>query len=89
MFVCVCVVGRTHIGAALTGIAYAYFTCPTLQLGDTSSSRTGQEDGLALVKGAVDPCKSLFLFGIFILVLSSLLFFVEPPLNALAAINFV
>ncbi|KAF3443907.1 hypothetical protein FNV43_RR13597 [Rhamnella rubrinervis] len=82
----------THLGAAITGIAYAYFTCPTLQVGDaspSSSSRSGQEDGLALVKRSVDPCKSLFLFGIFILLLSSLLFFIEPPLNALASITFV
>ncbi|XP_015880519.3 RHOMBOID-like protein 9, chloroplastic isoform X1 [Ziziphus jujuba] len=77
----------THFGAAFTGMAYAYFTCPTIQLGD-ASSRTGQEEGISLVKRSVDPCKSLFFFSIFILVLSSLVFFVEPPLNDLAYINF-
>lgn len=77
---------RTHFGAAFTGIAYGFFTCPTLQL-DDASSRAGQEEGITLVRRYADPCKSLILFTIFIVVLSSLLFFIEPPLNALASDN--
>ncbi|KAM4123819.1 hypothetical protein ACJW30_01G186900 [Castanea mollissima] len=77
----------THFGAAFTGTAYGFFTCPTLQL-DDASSRTGQEEGITLVKRYADPCKSLIFFTIFIIVLSSLLFFIEPPLNALASENF-
>ncbi|KAG2714958.1 hypothetical protein I3760_03G053600 [Carya illinoinensis] len=77
----------THFGAAFTGIAYGFFTCPTLQL-DDASSRAGQEEGITLVRRYADPCKSLIFFTIFIVVLSSLLFFIEPPLNALASDNF-
>ncbi|KAL6135403.1 hypothetical protein ACLB2K_067631 [Fragaria x ananassa] len=76
----------THFGAALTGVAYGFLTCPSLQLDDSSSSSTsGQEEGITLVRRYADPCKSLFLFTVFVLVLSSLLLFVEPPLNALAS----
>ncbi|XP_062152947.1 RHOMBOID-like protein 9, chloroplastic [Alnus glutinosa] len=74
----------THFGAAFTGIAYGLFTCPTLQL-DDAASRSGQEEGITLVRRYSDPCKSLLFFTIFILVLSSLLFFIEPPLNVLAS----
>ncbi|KAF2299502.1 hypothetical protein GH714_032290 [Hevea brasiliensis] len=72
----------THLGAALTGIIYGFFTCPTLQL-DNASSRTGQDEGVAFVRGYANPCKSLILFAVFILFLGSLLFFVEPPLDTL------
>ncbi|XP_040369089.1 RHOMBOID-like protein 9, chloroplastic isoform X2 [Rosa chinensis] len=76
----------THFGAALTGIAYGFLTCPSLQLDEASSSSTsGQEEGITLVRRYADPCKSVFLFIVFVLVLSSLLLFVEPPLNALAS----
>ncbi|XP_059451831.1 RHOMBOID-like protein 9, chloroplastic isoform X2 [Corylus avellana] len=77
----------THFGAAFTGIAYGFLTCPTLQL-DDASSRSGQEEGITLVRRYSDPCKSLLFFTIFILVLSSLLFFIEPPLNALEFVSF-
>ncbi|XP_022735321.1 RHOMBOID-like protein 9, chloroplastic isoform X2 [Durio zibethinus] len=70
----------THFGAAFTGIAYGFFTCPTLQLDDTSS-RTGQEEKITLVGRYADPCKSLIVFTVFIVVFSSLLFIMEPPLN--------
>ncbi|KAK9924742.1 hypothetical protein M0R45_033095 [Rubus argutus] len=81
----------THFGAALTGIAYGFLTCPSLQLDDasSSSSTSGQEEGIKLVRRYAHPCKSLFLFTAFVLVLSSLLFFVEPPLDALASDNTV
>ncbi|KAF5737894.1 hypothetical protein HS088_TW13G00785 [Tripterygium wilfordii] len=69
----------THLGAVITGIVYAFFTCPTLQLDDTSS-RTGQEEGITVVRRYADPCKSLFLFAIFVLVLSSLPFVIEAPI---------
>ncbi|KDP32935.1 hypothetical protein JCGZ_12966 [Jatropha curcas] len=78
----------THLGAVLTGIAYGFFTCPTLQL-DNASSRTGQDEGIALVRGYANPCKSLALFAVFILFLSSLLFFAEPPLDTGVSDDFV
>ncbi|KAJ7975720.1 Rhomboid-like protein [Quillaja saponaria] len=78
----------THFGAAFTGVAYGFFTCPTLQLDDTSSG-TGQEEAVRLVRQYGDSCKSLTVFTIFILALISLLFFIEPPLNALASDNMV
>ncbi|EXB97174.1 Rhomboid protease gluP [Morus notabilis] len=78
----------SHFGATFTGVAYGLLTCPTLQLGD-AASRTGQEEGLTLVKRQADPCKSLFLFGVFIVILSSLFFIVEPPLNDVVAKSFL
>ncbi|KAM1112524.1 hypothetical protein ACFX13_046216 [Malus domestica] len=76
----------THFGAAFAGVAYGFLTCPTLQLDDaSSSSASGQEEGIALVRRYADPCKSLFFFALFVLVLSSLLLFVEPPLNVIAS----
>ncbi|XP_068304009.1 RHOMBOID-like protein 9, chloroplastic isoform X1 [Pyrus communis] len=76
----------THFGAAFTGVAYGFLTCPTLQLDDASSSPTsGQEEGIALVRRSADPCKSLFFFALFVLVLSSILFFVDPPLHVIAS----
>ncbi|RDX75270.1 RHOMBOID-like protein 9, chloroplastic [Mucuna pruriens] len=76
----------SHFGAAFTGMAYGFLTSPILQLDDTSSG-TGQEEGLKLVRKYGDSCKSLFIFTIFIIVLSSFLFFMEPPPNALASVN--
>ncbi|KAJ4850073.1 hypothetical protein Tsubulata_019367 [Turnera subulata] len=70
----------THLGAVLSGIVYGYFTCPTLQLDDASSS-AGQDEGVALVGRYANPCKSLIIFTIFVIFLSSLLFLVEPPLD--------
>ncbi|XP_061364348.1 RHOMBOID-like protein 9, chloroplastic [Gastrolobium bilobum] len=78
----------THFGAAFTGMAYGFLTSPSLQLDDTSSG-TGQEEGLKLVRKYGGSCKSLIVFTIFIIVLSSFLFFMEPPLNALAYVNAV
>ena len=40
-----------------------------------------------LVRKYGDSCKSVFIFTIFIIVLSSFLFFMEPPPNALASVN--
>ncbi|KAJ8775372.1 hypothetical protein K2173_023137 [Erythroxylum novogranatense] len=70
----------THLGAAFTGIVYGFFTCPTLQLDETSSRRS-QDEGIALVRRYADPCKSLLVFTICVLFLSSLLLLVEPPLD--------
>lgn len=69
-----------HFAAAFTGIAYGYVTCPSLQVKD-ASSETGQEDGMTLIRRYADPCKSLVYFSIFVLLLSSLLFIIEPPLD--------
>lgn len=78
----------SHFGAAITGMAYGFFTSPSVELKDASSSssgRGGQEEGLKLVRQYGDSCRSAFVFTIFIIVLSSFLFFMEPPLNALAS----
>ncbi|KAL6994027.1 hypothetical protein U1Q18_012136 [Sarracenia purpurea var. burkii] len=70
----------THFGAAFTGIVYGFLTCPMLQM-DDRSSKSGQEEGIALVRRYADPCKSLLVFSLLALLLSSLLFILEPPLN--------
>ncbi|XP_057445349.1 RHOMBOID-like protein 9, chloroplastic isoform X2 [Lotus japonicus] len=70
----------SHFGAAFTGMAYGFLTSPALQLDDTSG--TGREEGLKLVRRNGDSWKSLIIFTIFIAVLSSLPFFMEPPLSA-------
>ncbi|KAF8011329.1 hypothetical protein BT93_J1819 [Corymbia citriodora subsp. variegata] len=78
----------THLGAAVTGIAYGYFTCPTLQMDDASST-SGQEEGITLIGQPADSCKSLLVFTLLILVLGSLVFVIEPPLGTLVTENFV
>ncbi|WOH00315.1 hypothetical protein DCAR_0519674 [Daucus carota subsp. sativus] len=72
----------THMGAAFTGIAYGYLTCPILQMKNTSSENG--EDGIAVVRRNVGPCRSLLFFSLFILVLCSLLLVVEPPPSSVA-----
>ncbi|XP_024977266.1 RHOMBOID-like protein 9, chloroplastic [Cynara cardunculus var. scolymus] len=74
----------SHFGSVFTGIAYGFFTCPTLQIDDSSSQKTGKDDGIRLIGRNVDPCKSLLLFSIFVLVLSSLFIITEPPLGSVA-----
>ncbi|GFP84418.1 rhomboid protease glup [Phtheirospermum japonicum] len=69
-----------HFAAAFTGIAYGFVTCPSLQLKD-ASSEAGRQERMTLVRRYADPCKSLTYFSIFLLLLSSLLFVVEPPLD--------
>lgn len=78
----------THLGAVFTGIVYGYFTCPTLQL-DNALSRTDREEGMSFVRRRADPCKSFVLFSAFVLALSSLLLFIEPPHTMLASYDFV
>lgn len=76
----------THLGAAVTGIVYGYFTCPTLQMDDASST-SGQEEGITLVGQPADSCKSLLVFALLTLVLGSLVFVIEPPLGTLVTEN--
>ncbi|KAI4375234.1 hypothetical protein MLD38_013129 [Melastoma candidum] len=72
----------THLGAAVTGIVYGYFTCPTLQMDDASAtSSSGQKEGISLVSKPADPCKSLLVFAFVILVFGCLVFFIEPPIG--------
>ncbi|XP_071735259.1 RHOMBOID-like protein 9, chloroplastic [Rutidosis leptorrhynchoides] len=75
----------THFGSAFTGIAYGYFTCPTLQLDNSSSStpENGKQNGITLIQRNVNPCKSLVIFSIFISVLCTLFLMFEPPLGSL------
>ncbi|XP_026665958.1 RHOMBOID-like protein 9, chloroplastic isoform X2 [Phoenix dactylifera] len=72
----------THLGAVISGVVFGCFTCPGLEL-DDSSSKNGQKEGIALVQRKSDPCKSLITFTIFVLVLASLVFFYEPELEML------
>ncbi|KAK6150946.1 hypothetical protein DH2020_015878 [Rehmannia glutinosa] len=70
----------SHFAAMFTGIAYGFVTCPTLQVKD-ASSESGRQERMTLVRRYADPCKSLMYFSLFILLLSSLLFVIEPPLD--------
>ncbi|GAB4827842.1 hypothetical protein Ancab_034727 [Ancistrocladus abbreviatus] len=69
-----------HFGAAFTGIIYGFFTCPRLQANDSTTDAM-QEEGIALITQHSNPCKPLIIFTVFILTLSSLIFFAEPPLS--------
>jgi hypothetical protein len=55
-------------------MAYGFLTSPTLQLDKTSP-------------GTRASCKSLVIFAIFVVVLSSILLFMDPPLNALESVD--
>ncbi|KAL3630328.1 hypothetical protein CASFOL_023312 [Castilleja foliolosa] len=66
-----------HFAAAFTGVAYGFVTCPSLQVKDAS----GRQEKMTLVTRNADPGKSLIYFSIFLLLLSSLLFVVEPPID--------
>ncbi|KAK9114818.1 hypothetical protein Syun_021615 [Stephania yunnanensis] len=72
----------THLGAACAGIAYGFITCPTLQL-DNASSRSGQEEGIMLVRRNADRCKSIIAFAIFIVIFSSLIVFLQTQTDIL------
>ncbi|KAM3285909.1 RHOMBOID-like protein 9, chloroplastic isoform X1 [Capsicum chacoense] len=75
---------RAHFGTALMGIAYGYLICPTPQVESVASSESDQKEGISMAKKYSDPCKSLFYFSLFILLLASLLLVIEPPLNSIA-----
>ncbi|KAK2366217.1 RHOMBOID protein 9, chloroplastic [Trifolium repens] len=74
----------SHSGAAITGMAYGFLISPTLQLDDTSP---GTGEGVKLVRKYSASCKSLIIFAIFVVVLSSLLLLTDSPLNALASVD--
>lgn len=78
----------THLGAACAGLLFGFLTCPTLEL-DDASSKNGQEKGITLIRRQADPCKSLAIFIVFILIVSSLVFLVEPELNSLELDSFI
>ncbi|XP_010553926.1 PREDICTED: RHOMBOID-like protein 9, chloroplastic isoform X2 [Tarenaya hassleriana] len=71
----------TNLGAILSGIGYGFFTCPVPEL-DESSSRNGREEGVAVMRRSAGPCKSLFVFAVFLAVIvSSLVLFVDGPFD--------
>ncbi|CAI8594136.1 unnamed protein product [Vicia faba] len=74
----------SHSGATFTGMVYGFLTSSTLQLDDTLP-QIG-EKGLELVTKYGGSCKSVIIFAISIVVLSSLLLFMDPPLDALASV---
>ncbi|XP_058751264.1 RHOMBOID-like protein 9, chloroplastic [Vicia villosa] len=75
----------SHTGATFTGMVYGFLTSSTLQLDDTSPQTSGK--GLELVKKYGGSFKSVIIFAISIVVLSSLLLFTDPPLDALASVD--
>ncbi|KAI8028628.1 hypothetical protein LOK49_LG02G03624 [Camellia lanceoleosa] len=78
----------THFGAGFTGILYGFLTCPMLRV-DDGSSKSGQEEGITLGRQYANPCKSLVIFSLVLLVLSFFLFVIEPPLNSPAPNTFL
>lgn len=70
----------THFGAILTGILYGYLTCPVIQMND-KFQESGQQERIGLLRRYANPCKSVFVFSIFVAILSSLLLIIEPPVN--------
>ncbi|KAL8137447.1 hypothetical protein V2J09_003448 [Rumex salicifolius] len=70
----------TYLGAAITGITYGFLTCPIMQLDDPLSKAT-REEGIAIARQYANPCKSLGVFVLFVLVFSSILYLIEPPLQ--------
>ncbi|XP_027178902.1 RHOMBOID-like protein 9, chloroplastic isoform X1 [Coffea eugenioides] len=73
----------TNVGAAFTGLAYGFLTCPTIQV-DDKASESGQEEGIRLTTRYTDSCKSVVYFCLFILLWSSVFFVTDPPLYSLA-----
>lgn len=80
----------THLGAAFAGIIFGYLTCPALQLLNNSVlSKDGQkQESITLVHRQADPCKSLLVFIMFMLILSSLVIFYEPQIESLEMEDF-
>jgi len=66
-------------------MAYGFLTSSALQQDETLPGTGGE--GLKLVTKYGASCKSLVIFAIFVVVLSSLLLFMDPPLNALASVD--
>lgn len=76
----------THLGAIFSGITFGYLTCPTLQILDStlsSENSRNQESVSTLVRRQVDPCKSLLVFAVSILVLSCVVSLFGPQLELL------
>ncbi|KAK4416512.1 RHOMBOID-like protein 9, chloroplastic [Sesamum alatum] len=69
-----------HFGAACTGIAYGFVTCPSLRMKDVSPE-AGRQERITLIRQYADPRKSLICFSLFLLLLSSSLLIFEPPLD--------
>lgn len=80
-----------HLGAAFSGIIFGYLTCPTLQLLDNAlaSKDSRKQEGFALEGRQADPCKSLLVFAVFMLIFSCLIFLYEPQLNLLEMDDFL
>lgn len=81
----------THLVAAFSGIIFGYLTCPSLQLLDNAlSSKDGRkQEGITLVQRQSDPCKSLLIFAICMLVLSCLVLLYRPQLELLELQDYV
>lgn len=81
---------RTHVGAAFSGILFGYLTCPTMQLLNNAFSPedSRKQEGVALLQRQTNPCKSLLIFAVSILILSCLVFFYGPQLELLEMEDF-
>lgn len=75
----------TNLGAAVSGIAYGYFTCPVLQVEDASSDSMQEKikEEITLIRQPANTFKSLVIFTLFLSILSSLLFLMESPMGNL------
>ncbi|KAI3673097.1 hypothetical protein L6452_39209 [Arctium lappa] len=50
----------SHFGSTFIVIAYCFFTCPTLQIDDSSSQKTSKDDGIRLVRRNVELASTKF-----------------------------
>ncbi|XP_074308285.1 RHOMBOID-like protein 9, chloroplastic isoform X2 [Silene latifolia] len=79
----------TNLGAAISGIIYGYLASPVVEIDDASSSACSDGIGnrmkeeITLRRNPASPCKSLLIFTLFVSALTSLLLFVESPLDSL------
>ncbi|KAJ4770288.1 hypothetical protein LUZ62_054545 [Rhynchospora pubera] len=63
----------SHLGATLSGLAFGYFTCPSLELDNANAaSKDGQKEGVALLLRQANPCKSVAIFTALVILLTSL-----------------
>ncbi|CAO2825445.1 unnamed protein product [Amaranthus hypochondriacus] len=79
----------TSLGAAITGIIYGFFTCPMVQVDNTSgptstSQETSRIEEEIILNNtqAANPFKSLLIFTLFVSVFCSLLFLTQSSLDS-------
>ncbi|XP_078177401.1 rhomboid-related intramembrane serine protease family protein [Carex rostrata] len=74
----------SHLGATLSGLAFGYFTCPSLELDNADAgSKEGQKEGVALMQRQINPCKSVAIFTVLVILLTSLVYLYGMQLELL------